>query len=232
MTSYQVYRDGGFSPICSGLAQPCTDSGLPGGVTHTYTVRARNIVGEGPGTSASAITWNVPAAPGYFTATGGVGRITLSWSAPANNGSAITRYDIYRDGGLYSTSPSPGYTDSGPGPGEFHSYFVKAVNAVGPSAASNTDSATTADYPGAPGGLTATTTLVGKIDLDWTAAAPNGSAVTQYDIFRDGVPYDSTTSTSYVDSGLGLLESHDYYVRAHNAVGAGPPSTTETGTSL
>ena len=115
--SYEVYRAGTSSSICTGLSQPCTDSGRADGFTYTYTVRARNAVGLGPGTSDSATTWDVPDAPGNFTATGGVGQIALSWAAPAPNGSAITRYDIFRDGGgsVYDTTSSPGYTDHGLG---------------------------------------------------------------------------------------------------------------------
>lgn len=85
--------------------------------------------------------------------------------------------------------------------------------------------------PDAPAGLTASTTIVGRIDLQWTEPASNGSPITGYDIYRDNSFLVTTTSTSYQDFEVSP-QSYDYFVIAHNAIGDGPPSATVMGTAL
>ena len=206
--SYEVYRVGTPSPICSGLSQPCTDSGLGDGVTFTYTVRARNAVGLGPGTSDSATTWNLPGAPATVTATGGNAQVTVTWTAPGSNGgSSIFSYEVYRAGtsSPICTGLSQPCTDSGRADGFTYTYTVRARNAVGLGPGTS-DSATTWDVPDAPGNFTATGG-VGQIALSWAAPAPNGSAITQYDIFRDGggSVYNTTTTPGYTKKRVGKV---------------------------
>ena len=150
ITRYDIYRDGAGTPTYTTTTTSYTNTGLAAGTTYTYIVKATNAVGSSLGSSAAATTANVPGAPTSLGATGGVGQVVLSWSAPSSNGNPITRYDIYREGILIGTSASPGYTDSPLPNGVSHSYYVKAANAVGDSAQSNTASATTASVPAAP----------------------------------------------------------------------------------
>ncbi len=230
ITRYDIYRNGAGSPTFSVTTLSKTDSGLAAGTTYSYIVKAFNAVGSGPGSYASATTADVPDAPFITSAIGSVGQIALDWSPPASNGSPITRYDIYRDGGYFDTSTSSDYTDSPLGPGASHSYYVKAHNAVGDSAGSNTRSATTADVPDAPF-ITSAIGSVGQIALDWSPPASNGSPITRYDIYRDGGYFDTSTSSDYTDSPLGPGASHSYYVKAHNAVGDSAGSNTRSATT-
>lgn len=79
----------------------------------------------------------VPAAPSASaTLTGGV--VTLAWSTPVDNGSAITGYNVYRrvDGGklvrLASVSATThSFQDTTTQPGHTYAYQVRAVNALG-----------------------------------------------------------------------------------------------------
>jgi len=102
----------------------------------------------------------VPGAPTGLTATSGNTAVTLGWSAPANNGgAAISGYNVYEGttpGGEATTAVSTanltGCTSSqctvtGLTNGARYSFTVKAVNATGPSAASNESSATPAAPP-------------------------------------------------------------------------------------
>ena len=226
---YDIFRDNSSTATYSTTSLSYVDI-VGNGVTHSYAVTAVNVVGPGPYSNVvAATTADVPGAPSGLTATGEIGQIVLSWSAPGSGGSPILHYDIVIDGTTTVQVTTPGYTDTGLANGSTHSYVVTAVNAVG-SSASASDAATTPDAPGAPSGLSATTTIPGEIDLDWTAPANNGSSITGYDIYRDGSLYITTSATNYQDAGLGSAESHAYYVIAHTGVGDGPPSTTETGT--
>src|SRR5207249_7134965 len=138
-----------------------------------------------PSNTASATTQNaitVSQPPTGLTATASSSQITLSWTAPANNGgSAITGYKIYRGttSGGEGTTPiatisgsTLTYTDTGLTNGQTYFYKVTAVNSVGESVPSNEASATPAassTVPSSPTGLTAAAASSSQINLSWTA---------------------------------------------------------------
>lgn len=88
-----------------------------------------------------------PYAPSGLTATGGVGQITLSWTA----GSGTTSYNLYRsaESGFQSATPvvtgitGTNYTDTGLNSGTTYYYRVAGVNASGVSGFAPEASATT-----------------------------------------------------------------------------------------
>src|SRR5690606_37581182 len=72
-------------------------SGLTNGTSYAFTVRARNVRGEGPPSlpSAEVTPVGVPGAPTDVEGRPGDGRVFLSWKAPANDGGRpITSYSI------------------------------------------------------------------------------------------------------------------------------------------
>jgi hypothetical protein len=80
---------------CSTTSTPqCTVSGLTNGTSYTFTVTASNGVGTGSASSPSTavVPAAVPGAPTGASATAGDTTALVSWTAPANNGSAITGY--------------------------------------------------------------------------------------------------------------------------------------------
>ena len=86
-----------------------------------------------------------PAVPGAPTLSAAAGNavVDLSWTTPANGGSAITGYKVYRGGSLYQTLGSvTSYQDVAVTNGQTYTYRVSAVNAIGESALSNQVSAT------------------------------------------------------------------------------------------
>ena len=77
-----------------------TVTGLSAGTSYTFRVLAKNAIGDGPYSAASAAVSaaTTPDAPTSVVATQGVGQMGVTWSAPVNNGgSAITGYQILWD---------------------------------------------------------------------------------------------------------------------------------------
>ncbi len=70
-------------------------TGLTNGTNYRFRVAARNAIGIGPSSTPVEATpaW-VPAAPAGLTPAAGVGQVTLTWNAPADNGAAITDYVV------------------------------------------------------------------------------------------------------------------------------------------
>jgi len=96
-------------------------------------------------TTTTTIAAQVPASP-VLTGTAAKKAARLTWTAPANGGSAITGYRVYRSSsstGPFSLRASTGastrnYNDGGLRSGTRFYYQVAAVNAVGEGARSNT----------------------------------------------------------------------------------------------
>jgi titin len=126
-----------------------TITGLANGTSYTYYLKAVSATGDGAAstTSATAVPCTVPDAPTITAATAGSGQITLAFTAGATNGSAITDYQ-------YATSLTGEYTALGLSAPTSpitvyglinkteYTIYLKAVNAAGAGAASNTIAAT------------------------------------------------------------------------------------------
>ena len=70
--------------------------------------------------------------------------------------------------------------------------------------------------PTAPTNLTATAVSSSQISLSWTASTDN-KGVAGYKIYRNGGEVGTSTSNSYVDSGLTANTQYSYYVKAYDA---------------
>jgi fibronectin type 3 domain-containing protein len=258
ITNFSIYRsttpgaEGTTAYATVGNVTGYTDNGASAGVTYYYTVAATNSVGTGPQSNERSATPNapptVPGAPTLNSATGGTNSVVLSWSAPASNGGAsITGYAVYRSttaGGEGTTAFATvgnvtTYTDSTASVGTTYYYKVAATNSVGTGALSGERSATptAASVPGAST-LTASK-ATGRnrgVQLSWTAAAPNGSAISGYSIYRSTsstgtftfVKTVSASIRSYLDASTTSGQRYYYYVFATNGVGPGPHSNTAT----
>ena len=149
ITGYTVTSaPGGFTG--TGSTSPITVAGLTNGMAYTFTMTATNIVGIGPVSSPpsnSVTPMSIPNAPTGLLATAGNGQVSLSWTAPVNNGgSAITDYvveyklssdsvwsvvaDTYSNG---TTAVITGLTN-----GSSYDFRVSAVNSIGQSSVNGT----------------------------------------------------------------------------------------------
>ena len=199
--------------------------------------------------SLSAVTSNTVPGPAILaTPTQGDRSLALNWTVPLNDGgSTITGYNVYEGtsaGGESSTPANGGTlitaTDStitGLTPGTIYWFIVKAVNANGEGAASNEVSATAATVPGAPTINSTTVDYVdgGGVTFCWSAAAANGSSLTQYNIYKGTSPGGETFAGSYTPgttcgglNGLTNGTQYYFYVTGVNGIGEGAASNEVT----
>jgi fibronectin type 3 domain-containing protein len=252
ISGYLIYRgtssNGQSSvPVASiGNVTGYLDVGVSDGTNYYYKVSAANSAGEGPRSSeAHATTFSVPGTPGTLTAVGSYRSVSLSWSAPPNNGgSAITGYRVYRGTSgqslalLTTLSNVLSYTDSGLSDGTTYYYKMSAVNIVGEGSGSEVSSATTSStVPGQPTNLKAMGSS-DKISLSWSAPLSNGgSAVTGYKVYRGTSSGQLSLLATlgdvlgYEDSDLPIGETYFYQVSALNAIGEGGRSSEVQGTA-
>ena len=97
--------------------------------------------------SGESLGSSVPAAPTLNSITAGDRRVTVAFTAGANNGAAITDYEYSLNGGSYTsagTTTSP-FTITGLSGRTAYSVTIKARNSTGLSTASTSLSATTTD---------------------------------------------------------------------------------------
>ena len=204
---------------------------LTNGTSYSFTVRATNAVGSGaPSNALSATPRTVPGAPTLNTATPGNAQVTIAWFAPASNGgSTITGYTVTASpgGATCSTVGALTCTITGLTNGTAYSFTVRATNAAGTGAASNTLSATPRTVPGPPQGLTAAPHRTKGINLAWAAPSTNGgSGITGYKIFRRTstgsfvqIATVSVSTLTYHDTTTTKNTQYFYVVRATNAAG-------------
>ncbi|MGH2417976.1 MAG: fibronectin type III domain-containing protein, partial [Candidatus Limnocylindria bacterium] len=175
-----------------------------------------------------------------LSASAGNGSVSLTWTAPADDGGAdVTDYEIYRRDptGAEVVIPSPGtglaYTDTGVANGSTYGYQVAALNSAGVGARSNEVTATpqgALTAPSAPRSLAAAK-VRNAVRLTWSAPVSNGgTAITTYRIKRTAAGAETRvaevagTQLSYVDTTTERKVTYFYIVVAVNSVDEGPPS--------
>lgn len=231
-TGEQCTTGSGVAPTTT-----CIVSGLTNGSSYTFTVVATNEGGDSAASAASdaVVPATVPAAPTNVAAAEGAAQLSLSWTAPADGGSAITVYESSSDaGGSWTSLGTTGTsaTITGLTNGTAYTLIIRAVNAVGDGTQSASVTATPAAVPAAPTGLGATAGDQ-QIALSWTAPDDGGSAITDYEYSSDaGSSWTSlsTTGTSATITGLTNFTEYTVIIRAKNARGAGAASSSATAT--
>jgi fibronectin type 3 domain-containing protein len=253
-TQYSIWRGANAGSIAllanvtSGILS-YNDSVVTNGQTYVYAMKAVNTVGSSAAsniaTATPAVSGTAPGAPTGLAADGLKNKISLTWTAPANPGSGVFNYLVYRGTTVGGEGSSPiatvtgtTYLDTTVTPGTPYYYVVKANNTYGMSPASSeaTGTALAATVPSAPQSFTAAPGP-NKVALNWAAPADNGGAIILgYRVFRSsaGGAYSqlgsdlSASTLSYVDTSGTAGTTYSYYVVAVNSVGAGPQSTVQS----
>ena len=142
ITNYEYQLNGAGSWVALSPADgtsPVSIAGLTNGTSYTVKLRAVNSVGSGAESVASDsfTPRTTPSAPTSLVATPGNGSVSVAFTAGADGGASITKYQ-YRlgagswvDAGLTSPISITGLTNY-----STYSIQVRAVNAAGPGAAS------------------------------------------------------------------------------------------------
>lgn len=248
VVQYRPGSSGAWTTFADGTSTSlsATVTGLSNATAYTFQVAAVNAIGQGAYSTASnsvtTLTPAVPSTPAAPTCVVGDGQVTVSWVAPNANGSAITSYRLRRTvtgSGTWTTvssSATSPYSNTGLTNGTSYNFRIRATNSVGNSTESASSVACIpATVPGAPG-TPAGTAGPNSVALTWTAAAANGSAVTDYVVqyrlgtggtwttFADG----TSTATSATVTGLTGGSAYYFRVAAENGIGQGTYSSTST----
>lgn len=244
-TSYTVTSSpGGFTATGT---SPVTVTGLSSNTAYTFTAQGVNSTATGPASAASnSITaTTVPATMSAPTASdSGSGRAynngsaSVSFSAPATGGKAITGYTVTSSPGSYTgTGSSSPITVTGQQSATAYTYTVTATNANGTSTASPASGSVTATtVPQAPTIGTFTDGGTGTSGtLSFTAGATGGSAITNYKVSTDNITFTAlspaqTTSPLSI-SGLSV-GTYTFYIKAVNANGDSTASSGVSGTVI
>jgi len=138
-------------------------------------------------------------------------------------------FTIIRDGTQIASGVSTeSYNDTTVTAPNTYAYTVQGVSSIGTSLSSNTSSITIA---GTPDQVTGVTTQDGvPIIIDWTTPNDNGSAITGYNLYRDGTLLSNLgVVLTYSDSAVIGGTTYSYQVSAVNSLGEGPLSAGVNG---
>jgi len=197
ITNYYVYPFNGiytlpYTDVGGGSTTTSISSNILLGTTYTFRVTAKNSAGTSDGsiTSNSVVAAAAPVAPAAPLWVAGDGSVTLSWSAPYDNGSSITDYIIngYTSASIYPvyTNPTGNVTSFVVSPltnGVPYTFTVTAKNNLGFSAPSAVSSPVTpAGVPNAPTNIIATS-YGDRANIQWTVPADNGASIIEYVIY-------------------------------------------------
>ncbi|MFC4069070.1 fibronectin type III domain-containing protein [Actinoplanes subglobosus] len=227
--------EGGTAPIgeATGTELTVAANQVEFGKAYAFTVVAINDIGAGSEASAvsnSVVPFAAPGAPENLAATtvaGQAGAVSVTWTAPADNGRPITKY-VVTSGGTRTEVTATATTLTGLGNGATVQVEVTAVNEAGPGAAATASARTVA----------APTVTVTAVDPTYntakvTFAVNNGGGTTTCTLTVSGGGKGSTGSCSSLNaSGLKPSTGYTFTVTAKNAAGSAAKGMAKTTDAL
>jgi titin len=211
ITKYNYSLNGGAWKVstAAGTATSMIVATLLNGTPYSIKIKAVTAKYLTEGTESNSLSVTpaaVPALPVITTITEGNRTATINFTAPVNNGSAISNYQYSLDNGSNWTPRSPEDTTS---PivveeltnGQLYSVKLIAINDVGNSVASIMKTATPSTAPAAP---TINSIIRGSTNatINFTPGANNGTAITKYSYSLDGGAWLANTAAGTATSML------------------------------
>ena len=254
--TYTAKWTGGSTGTQDCSASPCTIDGLTNGKDYFFTVTATNVVGEGdPGGPSTAARPDTKPGPvnGVTMAGRGDGSLTITWVAPENKGSAVSKYvlRLVPTGGgapriVEVAAPATTTTVTGLNNLSQYSVAAQAYNEAGPGPFGTATTMQSAGTPPAPAGLKVTADGPGAnkdlaaITLSWNTTSPNGPPLKNYTIKRrvNGGAWGQLktvgpATTSATDQVVYDGRKYDYAVTATNGADLiSPNSAVQSFTSI
>lgn len=242
ITSYTVTASPG-GQTCTWTVGPlsCTIAGLSNGSAYRVSILATSEVGPGSPSAPSALftPYKSASAPTITSVAAGDTSVTVSWSAPNNNGSPITRYDAEAQPGGSScstTGTGSSCTITGLTNGTSYTINVYATNEAGSGDTTVWPTGVTPrTMAGAPT-LLAVNAGDKQLSVSWRAPSNNGgSPVQSYTVTaQPGSVTCTAVAPSTTCNLLGLSNGSVYTVTvvATNPAGDSLPSGALTSSPL
>lgn len=253
LTGFEIYRDSVLITT-TGLVSSYTDTVPSGGGTFEYKLKAVSTHGiSGFSATTTTTTPTVPPAPTNAPALAinnpnpSPLDIEVSWTEPASGGSIIQSYEIFRsaDDVTYTsvgTVTDLDFTDTVPSAGTWY-YKFTAINLVGSSGLSPSNSIATPTVPSSPLNASSVIPSINSAPYDVTVSwdlptSTGGSALTGYNVYRQTGTgafslITTTTALGYVDTvPTALNQDYTYKIHAVNNVGESTGFVTTTITTF
>ncbi|WP_405246929.1 fibronectin type III domain-containing protein [Cellulophaga sp. Asnod2-G02] len=230
VSNYEVFQDG-ISVGLTGGATSFVVTNLNPETTYTYTVSAidnsNNVSVQSSSVEVTTLTLSdteIPSMPTGIVADNiTTTDISLNWTAATDN-VAVTDYEVFQEGvSIGFTGGATTYAVSGLAPETTYNFTIAAIDAAANSSAQSNNLLVTTlalpdtEAPTVPTALIANSITTTSITLNWTAATDN-VAVTDYEVFQEGVSLGLSdgTTTFFVD-GLTPETAYNFTVTALDA---------------
>lgn len=185
-----------------------------------------------------------PTAPSSLTASSSAlsatnSSVLLAWN-PSTDNTAVTGYEVYRNGSKIATVSLAGYSDPSVTSGTIYTYYITALDAAGNRSTASNQLPVTPNQaslgvtvngqlssgvtglpqsditpPTAPASLAASTSAVSATNssvlLSWNRATDN-TAVTGYDVYRDNSKIATVALPAYLDASVTSGATYTYYI--------------------
>ncbi|SFM54753.1 Fibronectin type III domain-containing protein, partial [Paenibacillus sp. 1_12] len=244
ITQYTVTSSPGGFTGTSETAGSITITGLTNGTAYTFTVVARNIIGDSAASASETpvVPSGAPSAPRNVRVSAGNGAATVSFDAPVSDGgSEIFYYKVASDPGRFigtSMTASP-ITVTGLTNGTSYTFVVYVENYAGYSAISEASASVTPtapivvpSAPGTPMNVTATAGN-GTATVSFDAPANDGgSAITLYTVTSSPGGFTKTSVIASPVTFTGLTNGTAYAFKVVAKNGAGDSAASEASASV